>query len=73
VGGAYRGTTTWSAPFDFPALREANALTGDCSFSRPPGESGPIGLGLAVDARPTPSRQPATLVYYDGRNLRACC
>jgi hypothetical protein len=73
VGGAYRGTTIWSAPFDFPALREANALTGDCSFSRPPGESGPIGLGLAVDARPMPSRQPATLVYYDGRNLRACC
>jgi dolichyl-phosphate-mannose-protein mannosyltransferase len=73
AAGAYRGTTTWAAPFDFPALREANALTGDCSFSRPPGKSGPIGLGLAVDARPAPSRQPATLVYYDGRNLRACC
>lgn len=73
LAGAYRGTTTWDAPFDFPALRDQSALTGDCSYSRPPGHSGPIGLGLAADARPTPSRQPATLVYYDGRNLRACC
>jgi hypothetical protein len=73
VGEAYRGTTTWAAPFDFPALRDTSALTGDCSYSRPPGESSPIGLGLAVDARPMRSRQPAVLVYYDGRSLRSCC
>jgi hypothetical protein len=73
LGQAYRGKTTWAAPFDFPALRGTSALTGDCSYSRPPGESSPIGLGLAVDARPTPSHPPATLVYYDGRNLRSCC
>ena len=73
LGQAYRGKTNWAAPFDFPALRETSALTGDCSYSRPPGESGPIGLGLAADARPTPSHPPALLVFYDGRNLRSCC
>ena len=72
-GTAYLGRTTWAAPFDFPALRETTALTGDCSYSRPPGEDDPIGLGLAAEVRPTPSRPTARLAYYDGRNLRRCC
>jgi hypothetical protein len=71
-GSAYRGTATWDAPFDFPALRPASALTGDCSYSRPPGRRR-IGLGLLVDATPRPSRSPSALVYYDGRNIRPCC
>jgi hypothetical protein len=71
-GSAYRGTATWDAPFDFPALRPASALTGDCSYSRPAG-SRRIGLGLLVDATPRPSRAPFALVYYDGRDLRPCC
>jgi hypothetical protein len=71
-GSAYRGTATWDAPFDFPALRPASALTGDCSYSRPPGKRR-IGLGLLVDAMPRPSRSPSALVYYDGRDLRLCC
>ena len=71
-GSAYRGTATWDAPFDFPALRPVTALTGDCSYSRPAGRRR-IGLGLLVDAMPRPSRAPAALVYYDGRDLRRCC
>ncbi|HEY2940070.1 MAG TPA: hypothetical protein VGJ27_09660, partial [Gaiellaceae bacterium] len=71
-GSAYRGTATWDAPFDFPALRPVSSLTGDCSYSRPPGKRR-IGLGLLVDATPMPSRSPSALVYYDGRDLRRCC
>jgi hypothetical protein len=71
-GSAYRGTATWDAPFDFPALRPASSLTGDCSYSRPPGRRR-IGLGLLVDAAPRPSRAPSALVYYDGRDIRRCC
>ena len=71
-GSAYRGTATWDAPFDFPALRRTSALTGDCSYARPPSRRR-IGLGLLVDAMPRPSRAPSALVYYDGRDLRPCC
>lgn len=73
IVGGYHGETTWAAPFDFPALRSTTALTGDCSFSRPPGKDGPIGLGLEADTIPAPSSSPAVLVYYDGLNLRPCC
>lgn len=73
LAGAYRGTSTWAAPFDFPALRHAVALTGDCSYTRPSGGERRLGLGLVVDAFPKPSRTPVALAYYDGRDLRRCC
>ena len=70
VGTAYEGTTTWAAPFDFPAFRSAIALTGECSYSRAPGSSGPIGLGLAALAVPKPVMKPFALAVFDGRDLR---
>jgi hypothetical protein len=72
LDGRYRGEASWAAPFDFPVLRPTAPLTGDCTYSRVRDDSGRPGLGLLVDVTPTP-RAPATLVYYDGRDLRPCC
>jgi dolichyl-phosphate-mannose-protein mannosyltransferase len=68
----YRGEATWDAPFDFPVLRRSTAITGDCAYSRPPGGERAPGLGLLVDTTPLP-RVPGRAVYYDGRDLIACC
>jgi hypothetical protein len=72
-GSGYRGSTSWSAPFDFPVLRSAAGLTGECSYARAPGKPEPPGLGLLTVARPTPSRHPDVLAYFDGHDLRRCC
>jgi hypothetical protein len=72
-GGAYAGTTRWSAPFDFPVLSSSAGLTGECGYARAPGGPQPPGLGLDVLASPTPSRHPVVIAYFDGRTLRRCC
>jgi len=73
TGGAYTGTTGWSAPFDFPVLSSAAGLTGECAYARAPGGPQPPGLGLQVLASPTPSRRPVAFAYFDGRAFRRCC
>jgi dolichyl-phosphate-mannose-protein mannosyltransferase len=71
VGFAFRGRTTWDAPFDIPVLRPSSALTPDCSYKRD--GHGPPGLGLGVLVTPTPPAVKVVLAYFDGYSLRPCC
>jgi len=71
--GSYEGTATWSAPFDFPVLRDPTPLTPDCAYARVGSDIWPVGLRLASRVSPTPARQPAVLAFFDGHDLRLCC
>jgi len=71
--GSYEGTATWSAPFDFPVLRDPMPLAPDCAYARVGSDIWPLGLGLASRVSPTPAKQPAVLAFFDGHDLRLCC
>ena len=68
AGGAIRLRASWDAPFDFPVLRDATPLSADCRFEGD--DRWPPGLELEALVHPAPSRQPAALVFFDGRDLR---
>jgi hypothetical protein len=69
ASGRFEARTTWSAPFDVPVTRRAEALNLDCSYVRAKGSHWPIGLTREVDITASP---PAgtVLAYFDGRDLR---
>jgi hypothetical protein len=67
--GAYRGRTSWSAPFDFPVLRGSGSLGPGCGYERADGKRWPPGLGLVGRALPAPLPR-SRLAYFDGRDLR---
>jgi hypothetical protein len=71
--GSYRARATWDAPFDFPVLRAETPLNPECPFSRGGPATFPPGLRRLALASPRPSRAPAVLAYFDGRDLRRCC
>ena len=71
--GSYEGTATWSAPFDFPVLRDPAPLTPDCAYERVGSDIWPLGLRLTSRVSPTPAKQPAVLAFFDGHDLRLCC
>jgi hypothetical protein len=67
-GGRFEGTTTWSAPFDFPVTGDPSPLSPGCGYRRRPGEEGSIGLELGAIA--TPSGR-ARYAVFDGERLVA--
>ena len=69
-GHAYVGTTTWSAPFDFPVVGDPSPLTPDCEYARLPGAGGSPGLELAGIAGPRPAHSPVVFAFFDGRSLK---
>jgi len=71
--GSYRARSSWAAPFDFPVLRRQSLLNADCSFARGGPATFPPGLRRLAVATPLPSRRPAVLAYFDGRDLKRCC
>ena len=71
--GSFQARASWDSPFDFPVLSSAAPLSPDCPFSRGGPARFPPGLRTLGVASPHPSRQPAVLAYFDGRDLRRCC
>jgi hypothetical protein len=69
TGGRFEVRTTWSAPFDVPVTRRAEALNLDCSYVRANGSHWPIGLTREVTITASPP-SGAVLAYFDGRDLR---
>jgi hypothetical protein len=67
--GTFVGSTSWSAPFDFPVVGELSALTPGCAYAREPGASGTPGLELGGVATPRPARRRLAIAYFDGRSL----
>jgi hypothetical protein len=68
--GAFRGETTWDAPFDFPVLRNSVSLGERCAYRRDEDRDWPPGLGLRGLAFPEQASGPVVLAYFDGRGLR---
>jgi hypothetical protein len=69
AGRAYVGTTTWSAPFDFPVVGDPSPLTANCEFAREPGADGSPGLELGGIAGPRPTQAPVVFAFFDGDSL----
>jgi hypothetical protein len=69
AGRAYVGTTTWSAPFDFPVVGDPSPLTPNCEYARLPDADGSPGLELAGVAGPRPTGRPVVFAFFDGRSL----
>jgi hypothetical protein len=67
--GSFEGSTTWSAPFDYPVVGDPSPLTPGCGYGRVGGARGTIGLKLAGIARPLPGAEPAVYVVFDGERL----
>jgi hypothetical protein len=69
-GRAYVGTTTWSAPFDFPVVGDPSPLTPGCEYARQPGADGSPGLELGGIAGPRPAHSPVVFAFFDGSSLK---
>ena len=69
--GTYEGSSSWDAPFDFPAFRDPTPLAADCAYSRMDEELWPPGVRLEGRAHPTPSRDHVVLAFFDGRDFVA--
>jgi protein O-mannosyl-transferase len=65
--GSFAARSTWDAPFDVPVLRDPTSATRDCIWEAD--DSWPPGLELDAVVQAAPLRQPARVVYFDGRNL----
>jgi Dolichyl-phosphate-mannose-protein mannosyltransferase len=61
-----------AAGIDVPVLRPGAALTTQCRFTADSGGGWPPGLDASGTVQPTPLR-PATVVYFDGHDVRRCC
>jgi hypothetical protein len=65
--GGFDVKTTWDVPIDIPVLRDPAPVTADCVWDAPSGW--PPGIALSATVKSTPSRQPAWVGYFDGRDL----
>jgi hypothetical protein len=65
--GGFDIKTTWDVPVDVPVLRDPTSVSADCVWDAPSGW--PPGIALSATVKSTPSRQPAAVGYFDGRDL----
>jgi hypothetical protein len=65
-------STHHGAGIDVPVLRPTAALTAECAYQPRSSGGWPPGLDPAADVRLTPTR-PATVVWFDGHDVRRCC
>ena len=69
AGNDIRARTTWSAPFDVPVTRRAQALNLGCSYTRDDGSRWPLGLTLELRIAAAPPAG-SVVAYFDGHDLR---
>jgi hypothetical protein len=68
-GHDIRGRATWSAPFDVPVTRRAEALDLGCSYARDDGSRWPLGLTRKVRIAAAPPAG-SVVAYFEGHDLR---
>jgi hypothetical protein len=71
-GQVFAVSTHGGTGIDVPFLRAATALTGECGYQPMSSGGWPPGLDPSAVVHPTPSR-PATIVWFDGHDVRRCC